>query len=300
MLFGLCNALGTFQSYINNSLREYLDVFCTAYLDNVLIYSTKKDKHMGHVLDVLKQLQDYGLQVDVNKCKFSVTWVKYLNLIISTNGINIDSEKVQTILDWETHTLVKDVQAFLGFSNFYRQFVKQFSQRMRLMTELTKREQYSTKSGRKWVKYHLFKWTEVCQKAFENLKHAFITASVLVHYNASLETWIETDFSDFMTVGVLLQMHNGMLQPEAFFSKKISPAECNYMIYNKKLLAIVKSFETWWSELASVDLKRPVKVYTNHKNLEHFMTTKQLNWQQACWAEFLSEFNFKISYKPGK
>ena len=72
------------------------------------------------------------------------------------------------------------------------------------------------------------------------------------------------------------------------------------MIYNKKLLAIVKSFETWRPELTSVDPERPVKVYTDHKNLEHFMTTKQLNCQQACWTKFLSEFNFKISYRPGK
>ena len=72
------------------------------------------------------------------------------------------------------------------------------------------------------------------------------------------------------------------------------------MIYNKEFLAIVKSFETWKSKLASVDPNKSVKVYIDHKNLEHFMTTKQLNWQQACWAKFLSEFNFKISYKPGK
>ena len=75
-----------------------------------------------------------------------------------------------------------------------------------------------------------------------------------------LETWVETDFSDFVTVGILSQMHDGVLWPVAVFLKKMSPAECNYMIYDKELLAIVKSFETWWPELASVDLKRPMKV----------------------------------------
>ena len=72
------------------------------------------------------------------------------------------------------------------------------------------------------------------------------------------------------------------------------------MIYNKELLAIVKSFETWRPKLASVDPKRPVKVYTDHKNLKHFMTIKQLNCRQACWVKFLLEFNFKISYRPDK
>ena len=124
MLFRLCNTLGTFQSYINNSLREYLDVFCTAYLDNVLVYSTKKEEHMGHILDVLKQLWDCELQVNIDKYKFSVTGVKYFGLIISTNGIGMDSEKVQTILDWKAPILVKDVQTFLKFLNFYRQFIE--------------------------------------------------------------------------------------------------------------------------------------------------------------------------------
>ena len=88
-----------------------------------------------------------------------MTQVKYLGLIISTNGISIDPEKVQTIFDWETPTLVKDIQPFLGFSNFYQQFVERFSQRTRLFTKLTKEEQYSMKSGKKWVKYHMFEWT---------------------------------------------------------------------------------------------------------------------------------------------
>ena len=156
MLFGLCNTSGTFQNYINNSLREYLDVFCTAYLNDMLVYSTKKEKHTGHVLDVLKQFWDRGFQVNVNKCEFSVMRVKYLGLIISTDSISMDSKKVQCILDWETPNLMKDVQAFLGFLNFYRQFVEQFSQCTRLLTKFTKGEQYSTRSEKKQVKYHSF------------------------------------------------------------------------------------------------------------------------------------------------
>ena len=122
---------------------------------------------------------------------------------------------------------------------------------------------------------------------------------MLAHYDSLLEMWVETDASDFVVAGVLSQKHgNGVLKPVAYFSKKMTPAECNYMIYDKELLAIIKSFETWRPELASVN--EPVKVLTDHRTLEHFMTTKQLNRRQARWAEFLSEFNFKITYRPGK
>jgi hypothetical protein len=89
-------------------------------------------------------------------------------------------------------------------------------------------------------------------------------------------------------------MHDGKLHLVAFFLKKIAPAETNYMIYNKELLAIIQAFKTWRLELTSVPLEGPVKVLLDHRNLEYFMTIKQLNCRQARWAEFLSKFNFKI------
>ena len=103
-----------------------------------------------------------------------------------------------------------------------------------------------------------------------------------------------------MVAKVLSQKHGEVLKPVVYFSKKMNLAECNYMIYDKELLAIVRSFETWRPKLASVSPDQPVKVLTDHQNLEVFMTTKQLNCRQARWAEFLSEFNFKIIYRPGK
>ena len=121
---------------------------------------------------------------------------------------------------------------------------------------------------------------------------------MLAHYDSKLETWVKTDASDFVVAGVLSQMHGEVLKLVAYFSKKMTPAECNYMIYDKELLAIVKSFKTWRPELASVN--EPVRVLIDHQNLKHFMTTKQLNRKQTRWAEFLSEYNFRITYRPGK
>ena len=192
------------------------------------------------------------------------------------------------------------MQAFFEFANFYCRFIPGFSKKVKPLNKLTKGTQYTTRSGNKKIKYGVFQWTSECQKAFKDLKRAFTTAPVLAHYNSSLETWVETDASDFVIARVLSQKHGEVLKPVAYFSKKMTPAECNYMIYDKKLLAIVKSFETWRPELASVSPNQLVKVLTNHQNLEVFMTTKQLNRRQAKWAEFLLEFNFKITYRPGK
>ena len=193
---------------------------------------------------------------------------------------------------------VIDVQAFLGFANFYCCFILGFSKKVKPLNELTKGTQYTTKLGDKKIKYGAFQWTTKCQQAFKDLKHAFTTAPVLAHCDSKLATWVEINASDFVVAEVLSQMHSKMLKPIAYFSKKMTPAKCNYMIYDKELLAIVRSFKTWRPELASVE--EPVKVLTDHRNLKHFMTTKQLNRHQTRWAEFLSEFNFKISYRPGR
>jgi hypothetical protein len=115
-----------------------------------------------------------------------------------------------------------------------------------------------------------------------------------------MDTVVEVDASDLVVAGVLSQLRDGRLRPVAFFSKKMSPAECNYEIHDKELLAIVKAFEEWRPELMGTDPNKPVKVYSDHRSLEYFMTTKKLNRRQARWSEFLSEFQFQIQYRPGK
>jgi len=300
MPFGLCNALATFQNYINDTIREFLDYFATAYIDDILVYSDNENDHTGHVLKVLRRLRERKLQLDIDKCEFNVKEVKYLGLIVTTDGIKMDPGKVAAIRDWQIPESVKDVQQFIGFAGFYRRFIANFSERVRPLNELTNGDTYLSRAGKKKTRYKPFKWTSECQHAFDDLKAAFELAPVLAHFDHNKETWIETDASDFVTAGVLSQMHGGVLRPVAFFSKKMSPAELNYQIYDKELLAIVRSFEIWQPEVASVAPENPVKVYTDHRNLEYFMKNQKLTRRQARWAEFLSEFNFRIQFRPGK
>ena len=107
--FGLTNGPATYQRYMNDVLFEYLDDFCTAYLDDILIYLEDPAEHELHVRKVLQKLIDAGLQVDIKKCEFSVTRTKYLGFIISTDGIAVDPEKVAAIRKWEYPKTVKGV-----------------------------------------------------------------------------------------------------------------------------------------------------------------------------------------------
>ena len=230
---------GTFQGYINKSLQEYFDIFCTAYLDDVLIYSNKKVDHTDHVFQVLRRLHKRGLQVNIDRCEFNTMRMKYLGMIVTTNGIKIDPEKTEAVKKWEAPSSVKEVQVFLGFANFYCRFIPGFSKKVKPLNKLTKKTQYTTRTENRKIKYGVFQWTFECQKAFEDLKRAFTTALVLAHYDSKLETWVETDASNFVIAEILSQMHdNRVLKPVAYFSKKMTSAECNYIIYNKELLAI--------------------------------------------------------------
>ena len=201
--FGLCNAPDIFQDYINKSLWKYLDVFCTAYLDNILIYSKKSGDYAGQMLQVLRRLHEQRLQVDIDKCKFLTKRVKYLGMIVTIKGIKMDLDKIKAVQNWEALTSIKEIQAFLGFANFYCQFIPNFSKLSQSLVSAIKRSHYITKSGNKKIKYDLFEWNNERQKAFEGLKQAFTTSPVLAHYDPALETWIETNASNYVIARVL-------------------------------------------------------------------------------------------------
>ena len=139
---------------------------------------------------------------------------------------------------------------------------------------------------------------EICEAAFQELKGRFTSAPVLRYFDLDREIIVETDASDYVSAGVMSQYDaDGTLHPVAFFSKKHSPAECNYKIYDKELMAIICCFEEWRAEFESS--LHPIWVLSDHKNLEYFMSTKLLSRRQARWSEFLCRFNFRIIYRCG-
>jgi len=127
----------------------------------------------------------------------------------------------------------------------------------------------------------------------------FTTAPALRHFDHEREIIIETDASDYVSAGVLSQHDDeGVLHPVAYYSKKHSPAECNYDIYDTELIAIIKALEEWRPECEGAAY--PLQLITDHKNLEYFMTKKLLNRRQALWSEFLTRFDYEIVYRPGR
>jgi hypothetical protein len=285
--FGLAGAPATFQRYINNALGPTLGDFATAYLDDVLVYTGgTRTEHMKRVREVLRRLQTAGLALDLKKCAFAVKEVKYLGFIVEAGAqIRPDPEKLAAIREWDAPRKVRGVRSFLGFANFYRDFIANFSEKAAPLTQLTR-------------KNTPFRWGPEEQDAFETLKAAFISEPVLAQWDPDRETVLEADCSGTALGGCLSQKgEDGVLYPVAYHSAKLTPAERNYTIHDKELLAIISCLKAWSAELRSV--ATPFRILTDHKNLEYFSQPRPISERQARWAETLSLFNFELRYRPG-
>ena len=282
---GLTNAPADFQSFINEILKPHLGDFASAFFDDILIFSENEEEHTGHVRKILRILQKHGIYLRLPKCRFHVQETDYLGFIIGTEGISMDPKKLFKAQEWKEPRSLKETQEFLGFTNFYRRFIRDFSKIAKPLTKVTGNDGFS--------------WGPDQSKAFQDLKAAFSTAPVLLRFNPDKGIILETDASDVAVGGVLSQYDDeGRLHPVDHFSKSHTSAERNYDIYDRELLAIIKAFKYWRSELLSPD--SPTDVITDHHNLQTFMTNKTLTPRQVRWANFLSQFNFKIRYRPGK
>jgi hypothetical protein len=212
--------------------------------------------------------------------------VEYLGYLLSLDGLTMSNEKVQAIVDWPEPQKVKDIQSFLRFANFYRQFIYNYSDIVVPLTQLTHKDA-------PW------NFLDECQKSFETLKKAFTTAPILMHWMPNIPLIVETDALDYAIAGILsIVCPDSQIHPVVFYFRTLTPPELNYNTHDKELLAIHEAFWTWRHYLEGSS--KPVDVVTDHKNLEYFATTKLLSRRQARWLEFLHQFNMIIHFHPRK
>lgn len=286
MPFGLTNAPAVFQCLINDVLRDMLNRFVFVYLDDILIFSQTLQEHVQHVRLVLQRLLENRLYVKAEKCDFHVHSVHFLGFVVERGQIKADPDKVKAVADWPKPSNRRELQRFLGFANFYRRFIRNYSAVASPLTKLTS------------VKL-TFSWSPEADRAFEHLKHLFCSAPVLCHPDPSAQFVVEVDASESGVGAVLSQRSSSdqKFHPCAFFSRQLTAAEKNYDVGNRELLAVVLALKEWrhWLEGAS----QPFLVWSDHKNLAYLRSARRLNSRQARWALFLGRFNFTLTYRPG-
>ena len=197
----------------------------------------------------------------------------------------MDPVKVQGITNWPVPMTVKQVRGFLEFGNFYRRFINHYAEISRPLNDLTKKDAP-------------FEWSAKCQEAFKELKRRFTTAPVMRMPDTTQPFVIKSDTSLTTTAAVLCQQDvNGDWHPVAYLFQSLLPAERNYEIYDRELLAIVRALEAWRHYIMGGP--HAVRILTDHKNLTYFRSPQKLNRQQARWHLFLLQFNYVLHHCPG-
>ncbi len=271
---------------MNDILWNFLNDFCQAYLDDILVYNKTRKKHRDHVKLVLSRLCEAELQMNIWKCEFNVEETVFLEVIVSELNLCMNLSKVTVIVSWITLINLKEIQSFVRFVNFYRRFIKNFLKLVKSFTQLTRKNTF-------------FVWNKICVQVFDNLKKQVSSISVLCHFDLKWQAILKIDASNYVKDEILSQYNNErVFHLMIFYSKSMILTEINYHIYDKKLLVIIQCFEHWWLELKCIELL--IQMFINHQTLKIFMKNKQLSWQQVNYLNILSKFNFQIIFKSGK
>ena len=263
MPFGLVNAPVTFQGMINNIFRDMPDQGMSAFMDDLIMWSDTRLGLEEITHEVLRRLRDNRLCIAPEKCEWAQHQIEFLGYMVSREGVEMTDEKVETLKKIEPVNSLKVSQHLLGFANFYRRFIKDYSKIILPITNSTSLQ------ANEW------QISPVIKQAQEQLVTAFTMAPVLRHFDAAETAIVETDASDFTLGGILSQRYEGRLHPIAFHSRKFTEAEINYDTADKELLAIVDYFKRWRRYLEGAN--HQVQVISDHQNLQLFQTSKVLN-----------------------
>ena len=292
MFFGLTNSPVTFQAMMDHILQPWGDKWALEgvkgswYMDDVLIASRDKKKHQQATHELLGFLEANDLFLKPEKCVWEQPHIDYLGLILEEGVTCMDPAKIAGIANWPTPASIKQVQSFLGFCNFHRPFIYQFSHIARPLNELTRKDT-------------LWTWGERQQEAFETLRKRIMSEPVLKQPQLEQQFKVEVDASGYAIGAVLMQRdEKGKRHPVAYFSSTLNKAEQNYDIYTLELYTIIRALRHWRPFLAGSP--HEVIVHTDHANLQYWKEPQKINRRIAREVVELSKYNIKLKNIPGR
>ena len=253
MSFGLRNAPAAFMDLMNRIFRPYLDQFVIVFIDDILIYSGSGEEHAEHLRIILQTLLKHRLYAKLNKCQFWLDSVTFLGHIVSAEGVLVDPQKVEAILNWKPPTSVIEIRSFLGLAGYYSKFVEGFSKIAAPLTRLTRKEEP-------------FLWSEACQQSFDELKRRLTSAPVLTLPSGQDGFAVYCDASR-QGLGCVLMQNDKVI---AYASRQLKKNGWNYPTHDLELAAVVFSLWIWRHYLYGV----PCRIFTDHKSLQYLFTQK--------------------------
>jgi hypothetical protein len=260
--------------------------YCVVYLDDILCFSKTEEGHKRHLATIFERLRQFQLYAKSSKCSFFQSEVEYLGHMVSAAGVRPVHNKVEAVQAMPSPRTPTEIKQFLGMVGFYRRFIPHMSTVSKPLRDLEKK-------GVQFV------WTPAHERAFQQLKNALIQAPVLRVFDPSLPAVVYCDASEYGGTGACLMQDFGAgPQPVAFDSKGYAPAEQNYPVHDKEMLAVIRALKTWRHYLREVD----VTVYTDHHSLQFYNRKNvQFSARQQRWAFFLQQFpHLRLAYTPGR
>lgn len=283
--YGLKTASAIFQRILSNILRKYnLTDFATNYIDDILIFSKTFEEHMDHLKKLLEAIQKEGFKLKFTKCRFAAESAKYLGHFIQHNSIQPLTDNLVSIKEFPTPKTQKNVRSFLGKINYYHEYIPKITLILEPLHNLLRKEQK-------------FIWSEKCQKAFDTTKQLLCSKPILAIYSPDLPTRIYTDASLEGIAAILKQVQeDDKEKPVAYFSKKLNESQKKKKAVFLECLAIKEAVSYWKYWL----MGKSFIVYTDHKPLENLNLKARTDEELGNLTYYLSQFEIKIKYKPGK
>lgn len=295
MPFGLANAPATFQTLMNRILRQFIVAgFVIVYLDDIVIFSTSLEDHQTHLRAVFNALRTHQLYANPEKCIICVPELDFCGHTIGSGQLRPLVSKVAMITEWPTPTNVHEVRQFLGLATYYRRFIPGFAKVCVPLFDLLK----ETDADLRKKKFRKIIWTAQCEAALIELKRRLTNSPVLAQPDTSRRFFIETDASEWAIGCVLMQEDTttSRLHPVAFDGRKLSPAEVNYPVHEKELLAIKYALQNW---RIYIDNGHTTTIFTDHESLKYLATMRKPTKRLARWIEEFGEYDLDLRYRKG-
>ena len=271
MPFGLTNAPSVFQRLMQQILSSTNPKdgprFVTAYIDDLLVFSSTLSEHLHHLRLILTKLRDVGLKLNPSKCCFIRKEVEYLGHVIMPHGLKPNDKLIAAVKEFVPPKNIQELRRFLGLSSYYRRFVPNFAKIAHPLHQLT-------------CKGADFRWTKECEATFQLLKGKLVSAPVLAYPCFDKDFILETDAS-IMGLGAVLSQRqtDGLPHPVAFASRALAPAERNYGITDLETLAVVWALSHFHYYLYG----HRVQVITDHTAVKAILDSPNPSGRHARW-----------------
>lgn len=303
---GITNAPSTFQRLMEKCMTDINLKEVLVFLDDIIVFSSTLEEHETRLIHVLERLREYGLKLSPGKCKFFQTSVRYLGHIVSREGVETDPEKVESLKTWPRPQTLKELQSFLGFTGYYRRFVRDYSKIVKPLTSLTagyppRRTgcKASPSDGKYLDPKQPFgeRWSDACQQAFDGIIEKLTSAPVLGYADPKLPYFLHTDASTTGLGAALYQEQGGTTRAVAYASRGLSRSESRYPAHKLEFLALKWAITDKFHDYL---YGNTFTVVTDNNPLTYLLTSAKLDAASYRWLAALSTYTFDIKYRAGR